>query len=100
VSADAIHPEEKTMANGKHTILLAHLTDRATEAPDFQRVLTKYGCSIKTRIGLHEASDSVCSPDGVIILELVGDTAPMDELEKQLQAMQGIEVKRVDFGHA
>ena len=53
-------------------ILGLHLTDRVKEAIKVQDVLTKFGCSIKTRLGLHDVNDDVCSTNGIIILELCG----------------------------
>ena len=33
------------------------INDRIKEAGKVQQVLTDYGCSIKTRLGLHEVTD-------------------------------------------
>ena len=65
--------------------------------PTVQQVFTEFGCYIKTRLGLHEASDGVCSPNGLILLELVGDPAKHKELVKKLGTLQGIEVKEMIF---
>ncbi len=45
----------------KRIILGALLTDRFKEATAFQEVLTKFGCNIKTRIGLHNVTENACS---------------------------------------
>jgi len=68
--------------------------------PDVQPLLTEYGCYIKTRIGLHEASDDqkTCSEEGLLVLELVkdaGDTA--EELAKRLGEIGGVTVKTMEF---
>ena len=81
----------------KHTILGVHVYDRVQQVPTVQQVFTEYGCYIKTRLGLHEASEGVCSPNGLIVLELVGDVAKHKELVKKLGAMKGIEVKEMVF---
>ena len=52
-----------------HLILGVHVTNRATQVPSVQNLLTEYGCNIKTRIGLHHVDDQVCSPRGLILLE-------------------------------
>ena len=57
----------------KHLIFGVHITNRVKRVPEIQKVLTEFGCSIKTRLGLHEADAKVCSPNGLIILEMVGE---------------------------
>ena len=56
-----------------HLIFGVHLTDRATQVPQMQALLTQYGCNIKTRLGLHDVADNACSPRGLILLEMYGD---------------------------
>jgi hypothetical protein len=78
-------------------ILGVLITDRKKEAGEVQKVLTKFGCSIKTRLGLHEASDETCSNEGLILLELTGDYKEMDNLEKELENIEGTETKKMTF---
>ena len=78
-------------------ILGVLITDRQKEAGDVQKVLTKYGCSIKTRLGLHEVSDDLCSTSGLVLLELFGDISEMDKLEKELDAVAGAQVQKMVF---
>jgi len=54
------------------TVLGIRIEDRVKEAGEVQKVLTKFGCSIKTRLGLHEVSNDFCSSSGLILLELTG----------------------------
>jgi len=77
-------------------ILGIQIKDRIDEADKLQDVLTKYGCSIRTRLGLHETG-SVCSPMGIIVLELAGDTSEWTKLESALSAISGIAVKSMEF---
>lgn len=81
-----------------HLILGVHVTDRVTEVPRIQALLTEYGCSIRTRLGLHDADDKRCSPGGVILLELVGDRARCGQLARKLAVVKGVEVKKIVFG--
>lgn len=81
----------------KTTILGVLLKKRVETAKSFQEILSKYGCSIKTRIGIHAASENVCSPDGVILLDVIGDE--IDVLEKDLKALDGAEVQKMVFNH-
>lgn len=89
-----------TMSSGKkHIILAIHVLDRMKDAAEVQKLFTKYGCHIKTRLGLHEVSGDFCAPGGVIILEMHGDEAVCRELGTKLQTIDGIEVKEIIFTH-
>jgi hypothetical protein len=82
-----------------HIIYGVHVTDRATQVPQVQKLLTEYGCNIKTRVGLHHVDQSVCSPRGLILLEMFGDLAVCSELKAKLSALQGIDVQDMVFPH-
>ncbi len=73
------------------------VSNRLEEASKLQGVLTKYGCHIRTRLGLHEASKESCSRNGLIILELVGEESGWDKFEEELTAIEGVFVKKMDF---
>ncbi len=75
------------------------LTDRIKEATDVQDVLTKYGCSIKTRLGMHEVSESYCDKKGFILLELTGEKSEWEALEKDLAVIEGVIVKWMHFDY-
>lgn len=82
----------------KETRILGILiTDRQKEAGKVQNVLTKYGCSIKTRLGLHEVTDDVCSTSGLLLLELIGDISEMDKLENELVVIEGTQTQKMIF---
>lgn len=76
-----------------HTIIGIHLKDRSREAVGLQEVLTRYGCSIKTRIGLHDAADGQCAPGGVILLEVINK---QDELIKELSGKFDVQTMRFE----
>jgi hypothetical protein len=76
-----------------------HITSRVQHAPHVQELLTEYGCSIKTRIGLHEVSDEFCSPNGLVLLEMAGPEGPIFELIRKLEAVEGVDVKQMVFEH-
>lgn len=78
-------------------ILGVLITNREKEAGNVQRILTKFGCSIKTRLGLHEISTDLCSPCGLILLELLGEVAEMDKLENELGSLPGIQLRKMVF---
>jgi hypothetical protein len=83
----------------KHIIMGVHITERVRHAVAVQDVLTKFGCAIRTRLGLHEADGTVCSPNGMILLELLDDDAQVKELQDSLSAIDGVEVKTMVFDH-
>ena len=62
-----------------------------TTSPIFQDVISKYGCSIKSRIGLHSNCSSVCASHGIIILEMV-DGSDVVPLKKALASIDGITI--------
>ncbi|MGV8906943.1 MAG: hypothetical protein ACOH15_10115 [Acetobacterium sp.] len=72
--------------------------NREHEALKVQELLTKYGCNIKTRLGLHESSDAQCSTSGLIILEfLPNKDAEILQLQKDLAALETVVVKQMIF---
>ena len=83
----------------KHLIFGVHITNRVKHVPEVQKVLTEFGCSIKTRLGLHEATAKVCSPNGLILLEMVADDKAASQMAKKLRAIEGIEVQKMVFAH-
>jgi hypothetical protein len=94
--------KEKKMQGAKrarHVILGVHITDRVLHVPRVQDLFTEYGCSIRTRLGLHEASDESCSPNGLILLEMAGPEGPIEELARKLGAVEGVEVQKMVFEH-
>ena len=50
------------------TILGIKLDNRLETAAEFQKIITGFGCEIRTRLGLHETEQ--CSNYGIIILEV------------------------------
>ncbi len=81
----------------KIVVLGVKLGQRMNTAQDFQRVISEHGCIIKTRMGLHHVSDGKCSPSGVILLDLIGETHEQDALEKDLKAIPYAEVQKMIF---
>ncbi|NLX05950.1 MAG: hypothetical protein GXY33_12495 [Phycisphaerae bacterium] len=82
-----------------HLIFGVHITERIRHVPTVQQLLSEYGCYIKTRLGLHEVDQNSCSPNGLLVLEMFGDEAKCQELFEKLNAVEGVEVKKIVFGH-
>ncbi len=82
-----------------HLIVAIHITDRLSEVAQVQTILTEFGSIVKTRLGLHNVSDSFDGPGGIIILELLDQKDEMSAMADKLNALTGVEVKEIVFGH-
>lgn len=71
-----------------YKIVLIKVDHRSQEAGLVQKVLTEYGCNIKVRLGLHEASNEYCAQDGMIVLHVDGKE---QELSKMLENLNTID---------
>lgn len=79
-------------------IMGVNLKKRMEDASKFQELLSKYGCSINTRIGLHAAGSDTCSPSGIILLEFVDDAGEAAEsLEKELANLGDVVIRKMVF---
>jgi ribosome biogenesis SPOUT family RNA methylase Rps3 len=78
-------------------ILGVLIKDRIKESGRTQGVLTKYAHLIRSRLGFHEVTTDVCSRTGVMILQLAGNSEQWDLLEKELNEIGGVEVKKMSF---
>ncbi len=70
---------------------------RTQAAQKVQEILTKYGCSIRTRLGLHTLDLPDCASCGLIILELTGNQDECIRLENELWALDGVKVQKMVF---
>ena len=77
-------------------IIGVKLGNRVDSAVEFQRVLTKYGCIIKSRLGLHDVSENKCSPQGVILMEII-DEETGKKFEEELKDIEGAQVQTMSF---
>ena len=82
-----------------HYIVGVHVTNRAQNVPEVQKVLTEFGCAIRTRLGLHEVQEDSCSPNGMLILDLVCDDETCRQMMAKLGAIAGLDVQRMVFTH-
>ncbi|MDO9509708.1 MAG: hypothetical protein Q7J14_00285 [Candidatus Magasanikbacteria bacterium] len=81
----------------KFNILGVHVGNRVKTSEAVQKVLTDFGCSIKLRIGLHEADEKKCSVNGLIILQIFGGDKEAQKIKKQLAKISGVKVKEMVF---
>lgn len=78
------------------TIIGIKISNRLQSAISVQEVLTKFGCIIKTRIGLHEEINGQCSPKGLILLEIIDDKKAID-IANKLCDIEEIEIQQMKF---
>ena len=60
-----------------------------------QKILTSYGCNIRTRLGVNEVFFG--EPAGLIILELKGDEKQRLLLDRDLKALNQVHVRTIVF---
>ena len=78
------------------TIIGIKISNRLQSAIAVQEILTKVGCIIKTRIGLHEEINGQCSPKGLILLEIIDDKKAVD-IANELCDIEEIEIQQMIF---
>ena len=75
-----------------YNVMTLLVNNRSKNSTTLQSVLTDSGCIINTRLGLHEAGN-VCSEEGLIILQLTGSDTDIQNLEKNLNKIDGVVAK-------
>ncbi|MFQ3579540.1 MAG: hypothetical protein SNJ71_05305 [Bacteroidales bacterium] len=81
----------------KRNVLLIYMSTRQETAVNVQKILTGWGCLIKTRLGIHDDVLSNCSETGLIFLELVGETEKHQEMTRKLKLIQGVDAKLIEM---
>ena len=71
-------------------VLQEHRVETATKV---QEILTRYGCNIRVRLGLHDAGIETCSPSGLILLQICGSKTELEQLQAELQKVPYVKVK-------
>jgi hypothetical protein len=79
------------------TILLILIGQRKQAAVQVQKVLTGWGCMIKTRLGIHDGVMENCSEQGLLILELAGEREKMNELSRKVSLIKCVSSILVDL---
>lgn len=73
------------------------LAQRLENSQPFQEIITKYGCNIKTRIGLHNIENNTCSSDGIILLEFIGEEKTLLSMLEKLKKIESIKIKTMEL---
>ncbi|MGC4113192.1 MAG: hypothetical protein QM765_00640 [Myxococcales bacterium] len=83
----------------KHVIIGVHITDRVQHATHVQQIFTDFGQNIRTRLGLNDVGSGKAGPNGLILLEMVGDEKVTDDMMKKLKKIGGVDAKKIIFEH-
>ena len=67
--------------------------NRVETATKVQEVLTRNGCNIRFRLGLHDAGLESCSNSGLILLQVCGAKTGIEQLQAELQQVPHVKVK-------
>lgn len=78
----------------QYTIMAVLINHRKERAKEVQEYLTRFGCNIKMRLGLHEAS-TVCAEDGLVLLQLTGEENDISALKLGLNGIDGVKAKMI-----
>lgn len=79
------------------SVLLLMIGKRRDEAVKVQELLTKWGCNIKTRLGVHDGVGDRCSEIGLIMLEIVGSAEEKQKMADELAEVSGVNSKLVNL---
>lgn len=81
----------------RRTVLLILVTHRQETAEMVQKILTGWGCFIKTRLGIHDGVLDNCSDSGLIFLELTGEFERHEEIARKLNLVKGVDARLVSL---
>jgi hypothetical protein len=79
----------------KRTVLLILVSNRKESAEKVQKILTGWGCYVKTRLGIHDGVLEKCSDSGLIFLELTGEADKHEEIARKLNLVKGVDARLV-----
>lgn len=81
----------------KTTIIAISIGNRNEAASEVQDILTKFGCIIRTRLGLHTMGDD-CSRKGLILLEVSSENQEeIKELEENLKKIETVNSNKMEI---
>jgi len=78
-------------------ILIIKLNEREILSNKFQEIISAYGCYIKTRIGLHDVDNEMCSTTGIIILQMPDKKEIIKDMIKELNSIKYIQIEKIHF---
>ena len=80
------------------SLIAVRIENREDSAVEVQRVLTKNGCDITVRLGLHDHEDgNICSPCGTMILQMSCGRDQAQNVVKELEEIKGVRAQFIDL---
>ena len=79
----------------KITIIGIRFDETKSQNGKVQEILTSFGCSIRTRLGLN--NDDYGQNGALVILELSGEQNEIDNLIDKLENIKGVDVQKMIF---
>jgi len=79
----------------KKNAMLIYMSTRKETAEKVQKILTAWGCYIKTRLGLHEGVLDNCTETGLMFIDLVGDMSKHEEMARKLNLVTAVHAELV-----
>ncbi len=55
--------------------------------------MTRFGCNIRLRLGLHDAGVGACSNSGLMLLQICGEQKEADALLEELKSVPHVKAK-------
>lgn len=97
ITSSSVVDPVSVVASGSPVVTIATLIieNRTEVASEMQDILSRYGCSIRTRLGLNEVIDG--QETGIIVLELYGDPVEQNNLLRRLSSSVNIRLSAVSF---
>jgi len=78
-------------------IIGIQISERKKDIDELQYTLTKFGNVIRTRIGLNDLNEFDINRRSIVLLELIGDEQEMAKLERALNEIDGLQIRKMDF---
>ena len=79
----------------ERNVLLIYLNTRQETSEKVQKILSGWGCYIKTRLGIHDGVLDNCSDTGLVFIDLVGEKEKHTEIERKLNLVKGVDARLV-----
>ncbi len=80
----------------KHVMLIL-IGSREEAVEKVQKVLTAWGCYVRTRLGLHGNIDDKCSHRGLMFLELDGELDKLKEFQHKLNLIKSVDAQLIEL---
>jgi len=81
----------------ERNVLLIYMSTRQETAEKVQKILTAWGCYIKTRLGIHDGVLEKCTDTGLVFIELAGEPEKHIEMERKLNLIKNVDARLISM---